>query len=160
MSAFLTSRFIFINERKKFERELHAKMIDWDRDFSMKYAELKANDPKTAKFVGQQFADAYLLVDKNREKFFIPRAIRAIVGRDKESLIFIDDPSISRTHASIEHSGGEFWLTSLAVTSGTTLNGAKVQGRAQLSDGDEIYFGAVKAQFYLLGAQPPFPPLI
>lgn len=66
---------------------------------------------------------------------------RVTVGRSDESDIFLVDPSVSRAHATIETEDGEPILRDLESTNGTFVNGAKVEGRQHLRDGDVVMFG-------------------
>ena len=65
----------------------------------------------------------------------------AVVGRDASCSIAIDDKKASRQHARVFANGKQFFVEDLASRNGTLLNGAKIQGRVALKDGDEIRVG-------------------
>lgn len=67
----------------------------------------------------------------------------ASIGRASDNLICIDDVMVSQYHAVIERRGDEFWLSDLASTNGTTLNGDLVTGERLLCNGDSISIGGV-----------------
>lgn len=71
-----------------------------------------------------------------------------IVGRDPECHVWLDSDSVSRRHARIEvdSASRRLWLEDLASKNGTRVRGVRVRGRVELSDGDEITFGAVRTK--------------
>lgn len=80
-----------------------------------------------------------------------PGAIYALegtsrVGRSETSEIVLNDPSVSRTHAVIELSGGQARLRDLGSTNGSFLNGRRVETEP-LRDGDELRFGNTRMRF-------------
>jgi two-component system cell cycle response regulator len=67
------------------------------------------------------------------------------IGRSGENSWQLLDASISRRHASIGADGkGDVWITDLASTNGTFLNGKRLAGHVayRLKDGDRLQFGA------------------
>lgn len=71
------------------------------------------------------------------------------VGRRPANDIVIPDPFVSGSHAVIAASDGDFTITDLGSTNGTTVNGEKLAPNAprELSDGDEISFGESMYRF-------------
>lgn len=71
-----------------------------------------------------------------------------IVGRDPECAVWLDSDSVSRRHARIvvDSAGRRVLLDDLASKNGTRLRGVHVTARTELSDGDEIVFGAVRVK--------------
>jgi hypothetical protein len=67
------------------------------------------------------------------------------VGRGADVDIRVDDPGVSRRHASF-HLGEPCSVLDLASTNGTWLHGAKVS-EAALSDGDEVRLGSTTLVF-------------
>ena len=64
------------------------------------------------------------------------------LGRASDNIIaFPSDSNVSRYHADIEQRDGEFWLTDLGSSNGTTVNGERVENDRVLKDGDEILLG-------------------
>lgn len=72
-------------------------------------------------------------------------------GRTTENtLSFPDNPNISRNHADIRFDDGEFVLTDLGSSNGTTINGQPIEGETVLNDGDFITLGnSVVVEFIL-----------
>lgn len=73
------------------------------------------------------------------------------LGRDTASAqLVLDDPSISRLHARVRRSGGEFWLYDEGSQEGTFLNFERL-GLAPrpLQDGDTVQFGRLTFRFRL-----------
>ena len=70
----------------------------------------------------------------------------ATIGRSPDSSIFLDDVTVSRSHAAIEYSDGVFMLKDLGSLNGTYLNNESVSVQA-LHTGDEIQIGKFHALF-------------
>jgi pSer/pThr/pTyr-binding forkhead associated (FHA) protein len=62
------------------------------------------------------------------------------IGRSPESEIFLDDVTVSRTHAVIERTDSGFALTDLGSLNGTYINNESLK-TVQLKCGDEIQIG-------------------
>jgi pSer/pThr/pTyr-binding forkhead associated (FHA) protein len=71
-----------------------------------------------------------------------------IVGRDPECIVWLDSDSVSRRHARIvvDSAGRRLLLDDLASKNGTRVRGMRVRERIELSDGDELMFGAVRVK--------------
>lgn len=71
----------------------------------------------------------------------------ATIGRSHESEIFLDDVTVSRTHAAIayEDQNSRFGITDRSSLNGTYVNGSVVE-KANLSHGDQVQIG----KFHLL----------
>ncbi len=66
------------------------------------------------------------------------------IGRSRENGLALQDLSISRRHATIvTDSSGDVWITDLASTNGTFLNGAALgpHSSQRLHDGDRVQLG-------------------
>lgn len=81
------------------------------------------------------FMEAYLILP-NKEIFPLKRTITQI-GRKNDNHLIIDNPMISRNHAQIRNINGTFMIFDLNSTSGTFLNGVKIN-QALLRPGDVI----------------------
>lgn len=63
-------------------------------------------------------------------------------GRTTDNTVsFPDNANISRHHAAIEFKDGDFVLTDLGSSNGTTVNGQKIEGETVLNDGDFVTLG-------------------
>lgn len=69
-----------------------------------------------------------------------------VVGRDPSCDVRIEDPSVSRRHATFVVEGGEVSIDDDRSANGTYVGGQAVSGRWRLSDGDEITFGNAPAR--------------
>ena len=69
------------------------------------------------------------------------------VGRLPECTIAINDSNISRNHAEIRAGVSTFVVVDLNSTNGTLVNGTRIIGQQDLSDGDIISFGSTHVRF-------------
>jgi len=77
------------------------------------------------------------------------------IGRDAQQCeIVIDDPAVSRQHASIRLSEGEFFVTDLDSANGTFVNNEQIS-RHKLSNGDVIKMGDTTFAFMRLEEKKP-----
>lgn len=83
------------------------------------------------------------------------RGERTVLGRHPRCEIVLDDGAISRRHAQILESHGNFFVEDLRSRNGTQLNGRTVRGRAELSDGDEIQICDFRLLFTLQDRRRP-----
>lgn len=67
-------------------------------------------------------------------------ADEAVIGRELEAQVRLDDGSVSRRHARIYRSDARFFVEDLGSTNGTFVGGHKVE-RSELSSGDRIQVG-------------------
>jgi hypothetical protein len=63
------------------------------------------------------------------------------VGRSKEADVRIEDRYASSLHARVFSREGRFYVEDMNSTNGTLLNGATLQGEAELIDGDQVQIG-------------------
>ncbi|HEY0136919.1 MAG TPA: AgmX/PglI C-terminal domain-containing protein [Nannocystis sp.] len=68
------------------------------------------------------------------------------IGKLKSSHLCLDDETVARMHAVIEVSGDEVRVIDLGSATGTTLNGARIDKNAALSDGDVLTFGPYRLE--------------
>ena len=69
------------------------------------------------------------------------------VGRRDDCTYVINDPRVSRLHASFRKEGTSFVVTDLGSSAGTSVNGTAMPGSAVLRHGDVIAFGPVAFTF-------------
>lgn len=75
------------------------------------------------------------------------------IGRDSQSEIFLDDITVSRKHAHVEHAiGTGYRVLDQASLNGTYLNGVATT-EALLHQGDEIQIGKYKLTFFVKEGQ-------
>jgi len=80
------------------------------------------------------------------ERFFIEQPVLT-VGRDPEADIFLNDMTVSRSHARFELTAGELSVIDLGSLNGTYVNGMCVD-RAALSSGDVVQIGTFQMVYF------------
>ncbi|MEA1787268.1 FHA domain-containing protein [Arenibacter sp. GZD96] len=60
------------------------------------------------------------------------------VGREKSNDIVLNDPTVTREHALLSYSQGNFWVEDLGSTNKTYLNGREIRIKTKLKDSDVI----------------------
>ncbi len=70
-----------------------------------------------------------------------------LIGRSSDCRVSLGSSTISRHHARILLEAGQAMLADLGSKNGTHLNGARIEGSAQLQDGDEIRVGAIELTY-------------
>jgi hypothetical protein len=63
------------------------------------------------------------------------------IGRSNECNLILDDPSVSRVHATIVNENDMLFLEDRGSRNGCIVNGNRISGRVQLFDGDRITIG-------------------
>jgi hypothetical protein len=82
-------------------------------------------------------AGAKLTISYQGETFPVTKD-RFIIGRGKQSSdLTIKDPNVSRQHAMIEFSNGQYYIVDMGSTNGVEYNGQRVQ-RKVISEGDSF----------------------
>jgi pSer/pThr/pTyr-binding forkhead associated (FHA) protein len=76
---------------------------------------------------------------------FLITAEGASIGRSADSAIFLDDVTVSRTHATVLKNGNEFVLKDAGSLNGTYINNVSISEHTLVS-GDEFQIG----KFHLL----------
>ena len=69
------------------------------------------------------------------------------IGRSKDADVQIDDRYASGIHARVFSRGDRFLVEDMRSTNGTLLNGASLNGEAELLDGDTIQIGDTVFRF-------------
>ena len=73
------------------------------------------------------------------------------VGRATDSSVFLDDVTVSRSHAVFERrAGGEWFVRDVGSLNGTYVNGEQVD-QTKLASGDEVQIGRFKLVFFSAG---------
>ncbi len=70
-----------------------------------------------------------------------------LLGRDEESIVWIDDALVSRRHARIVIDGTGAVLEDLHSKNGTYLRGTRIKGSRKLADEDPIRIGPASVVF-------------
>ena len=79
-----------------------------------------------------------------------------IFGRDEDQcqVVLSNDTQVSRLHARLEESGGNWLLTDLGSSNGTFVNGVRIQAPTIVSPGDQIVVGGTTFTLDLPGVTP------
>lgn len=88
-------------------------------------------------------------------EIYLLRDGETCIGRADSCQIVVDDPRISRRHASVFIQGSTYLLYDHKSTNWTLLNGERVMGVARLKDGDEIQVAGRPFTFREGGADLP-----
>jgi hypothetical protein len=81
-------------------------------------------------------------------------AASVVLGRSSEADILIDDTGVSRRHLEVRTGPGTAQAVDLGSTNGSYVNGRKIVGSSELTDGSTIMMGRTKITFRLLPANP------
>jgi hypothetical protein len=68
------------------------------------------------------------------------------IGRHPDSDIFLDDVTVSRRHAEVQHDGAAFTVSDVGSLNGTYLNRERIES-AQMHSGDELQIGKFRLVF-------------
>lgn len=76
---------------------------------------------------------------------------KIVFGRDKHLSQFVieHDDQLSGVHCQIAVEGSDLFITDLASTNGTLVNGVPITTKVQLQDGDNVSIGATEFTVYL-----------
>ena len=77
------------------------------------------------------------------------------VGREPNSTVCINDPSVSRGHARITIEDGQATIEDLKSKNGTQVMGEPITSPRLLNDGDELEFGHVKGWYIVEQSDDP-----
>ena len=75
------------------------------------------------------------------------------VGRQRTNNIVIDDPTVSRQHATIKLEGEQFVLYDLGSANGTFVDGERVREPVPLHDGSIVKFGELEFSLKLMSLE-------
>jgi hypothetical protein len=78
---------------------------------------------------------------------FSPQGERTTIGRSPDNDIFLDDVTVSRKHAVLVQSDGEFRIEDLGSLNGTFVNRRRIDSAARLQSGDEVQIGKYRLSF-------------
>lgn len=76
------------------------------------------------------------------------------IGRSNECYLVLDDPSVSRVHATIVNQDGKLWVEDRGSRNGCLVNGKQVADKAQLQDGDRLAVGHQTIRIVALDRSP------
>jgi hypothetical protein len=80
-------------------------------------------------------------------EYFSPQAERTTIGRSPDNDIFLDDVTVSRKHAVLVQSDGQFRIEDLGSLNGTFVNRRRIDSATRLQSGDEVQIGKYRLSF-------------
>jgi len=105
-------------------------------------------------FPGEELepGQALLVVKRgpNAGSTFLIEKDATTAGRSPESDVFLDDVTVSRSHAEIRREGTEFFIHDKGSLNGTYVNRERVDA-TRLASGDEVQIGKFKLTFFRAG---------
>lgn len=84
----------------------------------------------------------HVLVSKRRGEKFVLDGNDYVLGRGEQATLVLDSEEVSRAHARLTRTDGEYTVEDLGSRNGIMLNGLRVHA-AVLRDGDELQLGDV-----------------
>jgi pSer/pThr/pTyr-binding forkhead associated (FHA) protein len=82
-----------------------------------------------------------LLDNRIIKRFTIDNGASIIIGRSPDANVFIDNPAVSRQHATLELKADQYCIIDHNSLNGTMVNGKKIEGTVQISADDTIKIG-------------------
>jgi len=112
------------------------------------YGFLSSEEREIVSQLPKNSAMLIVIAGPNKGARFLIDSEETTIGRDPKSEIFLDDVTVSRTHAKIERtSSGEFRVKDLGSLNGSYLNAHPVS-ESNLSVGDEIQIGKFRLTYF------------
>jgi pSer/pThr/pTyr-binding forkhead associated (FHA) protein len=108
---------------------------------------LSAQDQATVDALAHGTALLVVLRGPNTGARFLLDADQVSTGRHPESDIFLDDVTVSRTHATFRREGDDFIVHDVGSLNGTYVNRERIE-EATLKTGDEVQIGKFRLVFY------------
>lgn len=85
--------------------------------------------------------------------FLLEGGANLLIGRSRAAAACLSDPSLSRIHCMVESKGGQVFVTDFESTSGTFVNGKRIEQAQLLQPNDVLQVGATQLR-YLSGVAP------
>lgn len=82
----------------------------------------------------------YIETPNGQQTFTLENEIS--IGRTSAAQLVLNDPTLSRVHATIFREGGDIWVMDENSSNGTFVNGERVAPDRKLRDGDEVRLGS------------------
>lgn len=99
----------------------------------------------------QEFPAIVILSGELASQNWILDQEEMILGRDDSADIVVPDRKISRQHVVFKRKGDKYIIEDMNSRNGTWVNGNRLEGIMQLSDGDEIHI-ALKVRIRFVGS--------
>ena len=91
----------------------------------------------------EYFMEEWVVISNDRiiQRFIIKEGQMLFIGRGADADVAINNPSVSRKHASLELNNGFYFITDWHSTNGTWVNGVKITGTQQVPKSDLLAIG-------------------
>jgi pSer/pThr/pTyr-binding forkhead associated (FHA) protein len=86
----------------------------------------------------------------NAGSTFLLETDATTIGRSTDSGVFLDDVTVSRSHATFERRDGEWFVRDAGSLNGTYVNGEQVD-ETKLATGDQVQIGRFRLTFFQAG---------
>ena len=103
------------------------------------------------------FKGHFALTDPQAGRCYPLETVVTGIGRRGDNSVVLDDPKVSRYHATIIDTGASFVINDLRSANGVQVAGERIRGSATLSDGDVIGIAGYRFTFELAPAESPAP---
>jgi pSer/pThr/pTyr-binding forkhead associated (FHA) protein len=111
--------------------------------------ELNSDDIKAIEALPAGSALLVVLKGPGTGARFLLRDDRTVVGRSPRSDIFLDDITVSRSHAAFVREQGSFVIEDVRSLNGTYVNRRLLKEPTLLRNGDEVQIGKYRMVFFL-----------
>lgn len=92
--------------------------------------------------LGGRRKERLVFLERNGERLFLQPG-ENVIGRGGSANLVIDDRQVSRHHARVVLAPDSVSVQDLASHNGTFVRGERIEGRAELRDGDELRLGHI-----------------
>ncbi|WP_028279973.1 DUF3662 and FHA domain-containing protein [Arthrobacter sp. H5] len=135
-----------------FTRDSNLKPGVFEIDSATEKQQSGARRPITPSAPARQPTRFQPILDLDGQRYSL-NAGSVILGRSSEADILVDDTGVSRRHLEIQIQGGQTRAVDLRSTNGSYVNGQRVNGEAELTDGSIITMGRTRITFRLVPVQ-------
>ena len=90
-----------------------------------------------------------VVLEVNGERIAV-RALPVTLGRGSSADITVEDTGVSRRHLEIVEQDGAYLAVDLGSTNGSYINGQRLMGRAEITNGSVIEMGRARIVFRLM----------
>jgi pSer/pThr/pTyr-binding forkhead associated (FHA) protein len=145
VTALVTSRLSIRAERRK-----------WQAQLSLDLSKARAENPKQAAQLSQDFGSTYLVVvapGSERQKVFLPPSGTIVLGRHASCDICLSNPGLSGRHVAFLCRDNGVWIEDLGSAGGLRLNGERLVRGVELNDKDEIECAGIQIEFHAYRAR-------
>jgi len=145
ISSYFTTKF-----------KLKEEKIKWQKELTLKIAELAVDNPQKVKEIAKQFAIGVLVVfnedsyrtGEGSTKHFIPSNSRLVIGRDPSCDIVVPDVSVSKQQVSIQSDEKNVYVEKIGSSRPIVINGEIISsGKTRLKSGDRLIFNKTTINF-------------